>query len=269
MERVLGTEGFDIARERFVLIGITGQTYSGQSSFFNEVLSQHHLGVMDHSGIYEDLVLSYIEGNQDAADWYAMSGSTPPYREADGNVVFPMKEDETYIMTEEFLTDHTRMHFLRTHSFKIKVVRIAEALKKIAEDNPHITKDMQVPIFVDFPMSGGINYFEYVDKMIVTTRPRVNDPSSWYVKYITVDHNPNDDSFIDLCVNLDLAGHILDTDDAAFDEIDFSVSDVEFIHNDGTYEEHLEKCRNVLARYAGVCQDAIRPLVEQKIKEIS
>jgi hypothetical protein len=269
MERVAGTEGFDIAREKFVLIGITGQTYSGQSSFFNEVMSQGHLGVMDHSGIYEDLVLSYLEGDEDAINWYQQSGSPPPYKEADGNVVFPMKEDTDYIMTTEFLTDETRMHFLRTHSFKIKIRRISESLKKIVENNPHITKDMNVPIFVDLPMAGSINYFDYVDKLIVTTRPRDPDPNSWYVKYITLDHDPNNDNFIDLCVCLELAGHILVTDDAAFDKIDLSrTEDIEYIENNGTYEEFVSKVNVVLDRYAHLCQLTIKPMIEEQIKEI-
>ena len=88
MDRVPNTEGFNIAKERFMLIGITGQTYSGQSSMFNEILANHHLGVMDHSGVYEDLVLAYLNGDEGAVNWYRESGTIPPRREADGNVIF-------------------------------------------------------------------------------------------------------------------------------------------------------------------------------------
>lgn len=270
MDRVAGTEGFDIANERFVLIGITGQTYSGQSSMFNEVLANHHLGVMDHSGVYEDLVLAYLDGHEDAVNWYKESGTTPPRREADGNVIFNEgSEDSNFIHTPGFLQDKEKMHFLRSHSFKTKMPRIAEGLRSIAEANPYITKDMQVPIFVDLPMCGEVNYFDYVDKIIVTTRPRINEPSSWYVKYITGNHDPNNDNFIDLWVNLDLVGYILDTDDYAFDQIIELISnDVQFVDNNGTYEEYLAKCKAVLEQYTQVSQDAIRPIIEQKIKEV-
>ena len=270
MDRVPNTEGFDIAKERFVLIGITGQTYSGQSSMFNEVLANHHLGVMDHSGVYEDLVLAYLNGDEGAVNWYRESGTIPPRREADGNVIFNEgAEDSTYINKSEFLQDKEKMHFLRSHSFKTKMPRISEGLRSIAEANLYITKDMQVPIFVDLPMCGEVNYFDYVDKMIVITRPREPDPESWYVKYITGDHNTNDDNFIDLCAIMETCCDILTTDDYAFDQIIELIGDnVQFVDNNGTYEEYLAKCKSVLEQYTQVSQDAIRPIIEQKIKEI-
>ena len=272
MDRVAGTEGFEIAKERFLVIGITGQTYSGQSSFFNEVLAQHHLGVCDFSGVYEDLVLAYLEGDADAVNWYKESGTKPPYRDPDGNVVFNSdNEDCDFINQAEFLLDTDKMHFLRSNSFKRKLPRLAESVKKIAEANPYVTKDMQVPIFVDMPMCGEVDYFDYVEKLVVITRPRdTADPNAWYMRHILGDHSPNQDNYIDLCAIIETSLHILTTDDYAFDQIiDLIRDDVEFIDNNGTYEEYLEKVRNSLTRYADVCQDAIRPLVEQKIKEIS
>lgn len=271
MDKVSNTQGFDIARERFVLIGITGQTYSGQSSIFNEVLANHHLGVMDHSGVYEDLVLAYLDGHEGAVNWYKESGTVPPRRESDGNVIFDAgAEDSTYIFTAAFLQDKEKMHFLRSHSFQTKMPRIAEGLRSIAEANPYVSKDMQVPIFVDLPMCGEVNYFDYVDQIIVITRPRDPDPKSWYVKYITNDHNTNDNNFIDLCTPFETCCDILITDDSAFDQIIGLIGDnAEFIDNNGTYEEYLAKCRAVLEKYTKVSQDAIAPIIEQKIKEIS
>lgn len=271
MERVAGTEGFDIAKQRFKLIGITGQTYSGQSSFFNGVKSQHHLGIADYSGVYEDLVMAYLEGDEAAVNWYTVSGTKPPYREPDGNIVFNSdNEDCDHINEAEFLLDTDKMHFLRSNSFKRKMLRLSDSLKKVAEENPYITKDMAVPIFVDLPMCGEVDYFDYVEELIVITRPRETaDPNAWYMRHILGDHSPNQDNYIDLCAVIETSLHILETDDYAFDQIMNLIGDrVEFIHNGGTYEEYLEKCRNVLDRYADVCQDAIKPLIDKKIKEI-
>lgn len=241
-------EKFQKVRERFTLIGVLGSTYSGQSTVFNTVLARGHFGVQDHRGVYEDLVLGYLDGDPTCIAWYEMCGTVPPRREGD-DVIFDLEGDTNLFFTEEFLGNRENMHAVRTLSFTKKIERISGALLELSEKYPSITKDMDFPIFVDMPRCAEINYTDYVDHMILIRRPTEPDPDSWYMRYMCADHDPNADNFIDLCVPPNIAPFLLASDDQAFSEIVLDMSRVTVIENFGTFEEYEAKIYEVLEAF--------------------
>ena len=264
MPMIEGTDGFSAAREKFLVIGILGQTYSGQSTFFNSVLSSQHFGVMDHKGAFEDIVLSYLEGDPTCVNWYNESGAELPRMEGD-EIIYDEPGTTEYIFSEEYLRNKEKMHLIRQHSFNKKMPRIAEAMQTIVDNQPNITKNMQVPLFVDLPMCAGINYYEYVDHIIQIKRPTDPDTNSWYIKYMCADHDENTDNFIDLCVPPNKDTLLLASDDEAFSEIVIDESKTTIIENFGTLDEYLEKIDEVLYEYRDRSQYAL----EQQINQIS
>lgn len=270
MSMIEGTEGFTLAKERFVLIGITGQTYSGQSTFFNSVLSLNHFGVMDHRGVFEDIVMSYLDGDPAVVEWYNeahQNGVELPRYEGD-DILYHEESVTAYIFAEEYLKDKEKMHLIRRHSFEKKIERISEAIKEIVDNNAHITKDMQIPLFVDMPMCAGIDYSDYVDRMVVIKRPTEPDINSWYVQYMCADHPENTDNFIDLCVPLNREILLLASDDRAFSEIIVDEDNTTVIENYGTFDEYLEKIETVLDEYRDRSQDALAEQINKLSQEI-
>jgi len=276
MPMIEGTDGFSAAREKFLVIGILGQTYSGQSTFFNSVLSSQHFGVMDHRGVFEDIVLSYLEGDPNCVEWYNevhQNGAELPRQEGD-EIIYDEPGTTDYIYSEEYLTDNEKMQFIRQHSFNKKMPRISDALKEIVENNPNITEDMQVPLFVDLPMCEGVDYYEYVDQLIVIKRPTNPDANSWYIKYMCASHDENTGNFIDLCVptnkdTLLLATLISASDDEAFSEIVIDESKTTIIENFGTIDEYLEKIDEILYEYRNRSQDALAQQINQISQEVT
>jgi hypothetical protein len=253
-------EKFQKVRERFKLVGILGSTYSGQSTVFDTILSRGHLGVQDHRGVYEDLVLGYLDGDPTCIAWYENSGTTPPRREGD-DVIFDLAGDTNFFFSEEFLTNRENMHAVRVLSFTKKIERISASLLELSEAYPSITKDMEFPIFVDMPSCAEINYTDYVDHLILIRRPTEPDPNSWYMKYMCLDHDPNADNFIDLCVPPNIAPLLLASDDEAFSEIVLDMSKVTVIENFGTFEEYETKIYEVLEQF----KDKLRHDLEDHI----
>ena len=267
MSMIEDTDGFNVAREKFLVIGILGQTYSGQSTVFNSVLSAQHFGVMDHRGAFEDIVLSYLDGDPTCVQWYEESGAELPRREGD-EIIFDEPGSTDYIFSEEYLTNKDKMHLIRQHSFNKKMPRIASELANIANNQPNVTKDMQIPLFVDLPMCGGIDYYDYVDQLILIKRPTDPDRNSWYIKYMCADHDPNTGNFVDLCVpdNKDLL--LLASDDEAFSEIVIDADKTTTIENYGTLEEYIEKIDTVLDEYRDRSQYALQDIIKQTSQEI-
>lgn len=265
-----GTDGFTVAREKFLLIGILGQTYSGQSTFFNSVMEEQHFGVMDHRGKFEDIVLSYLDGEPSIVEWYNeahQNGAELPRREGDV-VLYDEPGITAYIFSEEYLKDKEKMHLISQHSFNKKVTRIARDLENIANNQPNITKDMQVPLFVDFPMCAGLNYYDYVDHMIIIKRPTDPDINSWYVKYMCADHDPNTDNWIDLCVPDNKEKLLLASDDREFSEIVLDPAKTTIIENFGTVDEYVEKIEIVLKEFRDRSQQVLAEKINRFSKEI-
>lgn len=266
MAKILNTEGFDLAKERFVLIGVLGQTYSGQSTFFDTVLSKTHYGVQDFRGVFEDIVLDYLEGDSTCVQWYEDHGIQTPYYDSD-NIIYDEPGTTDVIFSEEYLRDKEKMHLIRRHSFNKKMMRISESLEEMAADimTGTFTREMQIPLFVDLPMCGGIDYYEYVDLVILIKRPTEPDPHSWYVQYMCADHAENIDNFIDLCVPSNKEELLLASDDEAFSEIVIDESKTIVIENYGTIDEYYNKIEEVLDRY----RDKSRSAIHKSINNIS
>lgn len=256
------TSGFDLVRQKFVAIGVIGQTFSGQSSFFNYILSKNHFGIRDHVGVYEDCLEAALDGDPEILSLFTAYDLVLPNR-VNEQLSYDLNNHKNVFNSDSFLSDQNNMHKVRHCSLKKKISRLSTGLKTIVEKHSNITKDMNFPVFIDLTMVGDVDYYQLVDHLLVIKRPTIFDKDAWYVKQMLSCQENVD--VVDLCFTLDSAEKILAADDTEFSKISIDPLRSTVIENYGSLTEFENKIIDILNNYS----DKTLSNLASKIEELS
>lgn len=182
----------DEARLKFNVVGVLGMTYSGTSTLLHRIWKHPLLVVTNQSGLFNHVVDMFNLKNESIHHFFNKKGIQLDVDE-NGHMIYcasNTKKIESEFYSDNMLTEEIEEIYNTVFDFIMSELSVR--VRNIMDKNPNITKNLNVPLFIELPYSTIVNYNDLVDEIITVERPNHYDENIWYMKNMIeeCDFNP-------------------------------------------------------------------------------